>query len=86
MNQTYIEDGLEYSVSNHRMKYNPEYHENHGKPFTTQELIYMCSMWSGTKKSNIALALGRTHGTVLSKVYLLKKNGQFEHFRKLGER
>lgn len=85
MASTYVEDGIEYTASNHRMRYNPEFHENHGKPFTVKELAYMCAMWDGMKKADIAMALGRTHGTVLSKVYQLKKNGQFEHYRKMGE-
>ncbi|HCL4447567.1 TPA: hypothetical protein N2D04_002631 [Clostridium botulinum] len=43
-------DGLEYTKSNHRLRYNPEFHENHGKPFTKDDLIYMCSMWDSMKK------------------------------------
>lgn len=84
MAETYEKEGIKYTSSNHRMRYNPEFHENHGKPFTVKELAYMCSMWEGTKKADIALALGRTHGTVLSKVYSLKKSGQFEHYKKIG--
>lgn len=82
--QTYVEDGLEYTSSNKRMRYNPEFHENHGKPFTVKELAFMCSSWDGMKKVDIAAALGRTHGTVLSKAYNLKKTGQFEHYAALG--
>lgn len=84
MTKTYVEDGITYTASNHRMRYNPEFHENHGKPFTVQELIYMCSMWASTKKADIAAALGRTHGTVLSKAYDLRKSGEFEYYRLLG--
>lgn len=85
MSNTYEVDGIRYTKSNHRMKYNPEFHENHGKPFTVKELVYMCSMWHSTKKADIAMALGRTHGTVLSKANSLRKSGEFEHFKKLGE-
>lgn len=84
MAEFYVEEGIEYTASNHRMRYNPEFHENHGKPFTVKELAYMCSMWDSMKKADIAMALGRTHGTVLSKAYSLKKNGQFEYYKKLG--
>lgn len=85
MTSTYSKDGVEYTASNHRMKYDPEYHENHGKPWTIEELIFLCSSWNGMKKADIALALGRTHGTVLSKAYYLKKNRQFDYYKKLGE-
>lgn len=84
--QTYTVDGLEFTASNHRMRYNPEFHENHGKPFTVKELIFICSSWEGMKKADIAAAVGRTHGTVQSKVYLLKKKGEFEHYKNLGSR
>lgn len=79
------QDGVEYN-SHGRMKYHPDYHENHGKPFTVKELSYMCSVWDSMKKADIALALGRTHGTVLSKAADLRKNGQFDYYRKLGKR
>jgi len=68
------------------MCYNPEFHENHGKPFTVNDLIFLCSSWDAMKKADIAMALGRTHGTVLSKAYDLRKSGQFEYYKNLGER
>ncbi|AAU85065.1 hypothetical protein BCBBV1cgp18 [Bacillus phage BCASJ1c] len=73
-------------ANKHRMPYNPEYHENHRKPWTINDLIYMCSSWDGMRKADIAAALGRTHGTVLSKAAKLKASGEFEHYKKLGER
>lgn len=86
MAETYMEEGVEYYATSRRMVYNPEYHHNHGKPWTVSDLVYLCSSWDGMKKADIALALGRTHGTVLSKAYELKKSGQFDHYKKLGER
>ena len=83
MRNVYLKDGIEYSTSNKRMTYNPEFHENHGKPYTVKELAYLCSMWDTMKKADIAMALGRTHSTVLTKAYYLKKIGQFEHYKKL---
>ncbi|WP_142415459.1 hypothetical protein [Hathewaya massiliensis] len=84
MTKTYEVDGIEYTASNHRMRYNPEFHENHGKPFTKDDLIYMCSMWDSMKKADIAMALGKTHGTVLAKVYELRKKKLFDYYKKLG--
>lgn len=86
MTATYTVDGIEYTASNHRMRYNPEFHENYGKPFTKDDLIYMCSMWDSMKKADIAMALGKTVGTVLTKKYYLKKIGLFEYYKKLGQR
>lgn len=84
--KTYVRDGIEYTASNHRMKYHPEYHENHGKPYTLDDLIYMCSMWDSMKKAEIALALGKTHSSVLNKVHDLRKQGMFKYYKSLGER
>lgn len=63
MTRTFEEDRIEYTSSNHKMRYNPEFHENHGKAFTVKEFAYMCSICM--KKADIAMDLGRTHGTVL---------------------
>lgn len=83
--QMYVRDGIEYTKSNYRMRYNPEYHENHGKPFTTNELVYLCSMWDSMKKQDIALAMGRTHGAVLTMAHTVRKSGQFESYKKRGQ-
>lgn len=71
-------------MNKYRMKYNPEFHENRGKPWTVDESIYLCSSWDGMKKADISLALGRTHGSVLNKAHELRKSGQFEYFKRLG--
>jgi len=84
MSQTYVKEGVEYTASNHRMKYHPDYHENHGKPFSKSELIYLCSSWDSMLKKDIALALGRTHGSVLRKANDLKRYGLFDYYKKLG--
>lgn len=85
MTEIVKKDGLEYTASNNRMRYNPEFHENHGKPWSTDDLIYLCSMWESTHKATIAAALGRTHGTVLTKGHELRKGGQFERYKEMGE-
>jgi hypothetical protein len=85
MAEIVVIEGLEYTKSNHRLRYNPEFHENHGLPFTREDKIYMCSMWDSTPKADIAMALGKTLGTVLSKKYNLKKQGLFGYYEKLGK-
>lgn len=82
--KTFIKEGLEYTSSNYRLRFNPEFHENQGKPFTEEDLIYLCSMYEGMKKCDLAMALGRTHSTILTKAYHLRKNGKFDHYKKLG--
>lgn len=80
-----VKEGLKYTASNRRLRYTPELHENHGKPWTVQELIYLCSSWDGMKKADIAAALGRTHSTVLTTANQLRKEGKFDYYKKLGE-
>lgn len=85
MPEIIIIDGLEYTKSNHRLRYNPEFHENHNEPFTKDDLIYMCSMWDPTKKADIAMALGRTLSATYNKKRSLVKYGLFEYYKKLGK-
>lgn len=85
MVKRYERDGVVYSASNHRMCYDPEFHENHGKAWSQNDLIYLCKSWDGMKKADIALALGRTHATILQKAYELRKNGDFDKFKEMEE-
>ncbi|MBO1003140.1 DNA-entry nuclease [Pseudogracilibacillus auburnensis] len=85
MTEIYAVEGIEYTASNHRIRYSPEFHDNHGKQWTDEDLAYLCSSWDGMKKADIAMALGRTHGTVLTKAYALKRNGQFDYYKNLGD-
>lgn len=74
---------VEYSKTNKRMKYNNEFHDKHGQPWTVQELSYLCKMYSSMKKEDLSMALGRTHSTVLNKAYDLKRKGQFDYYKDL---
>jgi hypothetical protein len=85
MTQTYFKEGLEYTASNHRMRYHPDFHENHGKPFSKEDLIYLCSAYEGTRKADIAFALGRTQSTIMTKAHSLRKTGRFAYYKKLGD-
>ncbi len=84
MTQIIVKDGLEYTVSNRRLRYTPAFHENYGKKYSKEDLIYMCSMYGAMKKADIAMALGKTHSSVLTKVYYLRKIGLFEYYKNLG--
>ncbi|BDR84910.1 hypothetical protein [Clostridium tetani] len=83
MAKTYVKDGIEYTSSNHRMIYNPEFHFKHNKAWTLKDIVYLCGMWESAKKRDIALALGRTEGTCMSKVYGLKKRGEFNRYKRM---
>lgn len=70
-----------------RLLYNPEYHFNQGKPWTKEELTYLCSMhrnMHGGMKS-LSLAIGRTETTCATKIGYLQKQGRYEYYKKLGE-
>lgn len=62
-----------------RMKYHPDYHFNHGKPFTLRDLVYICKNYKRGQVKRLALAVGRTEHVVRSKVNTLRNH------QKMGE-
>ena len=76
---------IKYSQTNKRMLYNSEYHENHKRPWTQEDLVYLCKMYEVMDKHSLSLALGRTHSTLLTKVYMLRKKGLFDHYKMMDE-
>lgn len=83
LTQADIDDGIAFDAQG-RMKYNPLYHENHGKAFTQEELEYMCKYYDIDGPRSIGFALGKTEHTIMAKVYDLRKSGLFEHYKNLG--
>jgi hypothetical protein len=79
-------DGYEYTKSNHRMRYTPEFCENYKKPYSREDLEYLCAMWDSMDKASIAMALGKTHGSVLEKAYYPRKRDLFDMYKKAGRR
>lgn len=75
---------IEYD-SQGRMKYNPEFHENHRKAWSTSELAYLCSMHLGRELCDLSLALSRTESSLGEKIMELKRQGKYEYYRKLGK-
>jgi DNA-binding MarR family transcriptional regulator len=75
------EEGLRYD-SMGRILYHPEFHPNHRKPFTAEELEYLCRFYEVDDSRTMAFALGRTESTVLAKVSELKKRGLYEYYKK----
>jgi hypothetical protein len=64
-----------------RMLYHPKFHTRHGKPFTKDDLIYLCKYWEIDDHRSLAFGLGKTEGTIASKVGDLKKNGKYEEYK-----
>lgn len=68
-----------------RMLYHPEYHDNHGKPFTESDLEYLCKYYEIDHSRSISFALGKTEHTLRAKVAYLKKNGLYEYYKNLNK-
>lgn len=82
MTKTVVIEGLEYTASNGRMRYNPEFHDNHKAPWSQEDLEYLCGMWCSKRVKDISMALGRTESTCLTKVYELRRSRKFGKLRK----
>lgn len=68
-----------------RLVYNPEFHPNHGKPYTQSDLEYLCKFWGVDEAKSLAFALGRPEHSLASKVNSLRKSDQFEWYKKLNK-
>ncbi|BDE46801.1 hypothetical protein WHT_c26110 [Bacillus cereus] len=55
------------------MKYHPDYHPNHKKPYSTKGLAYIYKYYGFGKVKEIALALGRTELMIRQLVNTLRK-------------
>lgn len=68
-----------------RMVYNPEYHPNHRKPFTVDDLIYLCKYNDVDGPKLMSMALGKTEMTVANKITHLRKVGLYEYYKSLSD-
>lgn len=72
----------EIQVDNHgRMRYHPEFHPNHGKPYSDSDLEYLCKYWEHDHQRTMAFALGRPEGTLQHMVSKLRKKGLYEYYK-----
>lgn len=78
--QHLIDPTIEYDKLG-RMKYHPLYHPNSGKPWTQEELIYLCKFWEYDSNRDMSFALGRNETSCASKVTHLKKNGAYWRYK-----
>ncbi|WP_205694139.1 hypothetical protein [Clostridium sp. JN-9] len=58
-----------------RMFYNPEFHANNGKQWTTEDLQYLINWYDIAAPEEISFALERTQKTVQNKACQLRKKG-----------
>ena len=65
---------IEYDTQG-RMKYNPELHHNQGTEWNEEDTQYLIDWYDIVGIEEIALALGRSEGTVNSKINVLRKKG-----------
>lgn len=79
-------DGLKYTNGGSRLTYTPEFHDNHGKPWSEEDKAYLIQMRVKANKgyADISAALGRTYGTCADKYFYIKKH-QPHKFKKYLE-
>lgn len=65
---------IEYDACG-RMKYNPDLHQNNGKPWSEEDLNYLINWYEKIGLEEISLAVGRSEVTVAAKVGYLRKRG-----------
>ena len=58
-----------------RMFYNPEFHANNGKPWSTEDLKYLIDWYAIAGAEEISFALERTIKTVQNRATELRKKG-----------
>ncbi len=58
-----------------RMQYHPDFHPNHGKPWTTHDERYLIDYYEKLGPEQVSLELGRTIHTVMQRACQLRKSG-----------
>ena len=70
-------DKVKVDYKKYRTPYNPELHDNYYKPWTVKDLVYLCGMSVTMRGKDLALALGRTHASCLTKLNECRKRNLF---------
>lgn len=66
---------IEYD-SQKRMKYNPDFHPNHKKPWMVSDEKYLIENYVSMGVKHCSDALGRTVTVIATRVYQLRKEGK----------
>ena len=59
-----------------RMKYHQDYHPNHLKPWSYKDEQYLIERYAIDGPEDVAAALGRTIGVIMTRAYTLRKEGK----------
>jgi hypothetical protein len=78
-----LKDGITFDKLG-RMRYHPDFHPNHGKPYTTDELIYICKFYEVDGPRLISFAIGKTELTIMNTVCELRKSYRFEKYKNMS--
>jgi hypothetical protein len=68
-----------------RILYHPEYHTEHGKPYSEEDLEYLCKFCQVDGLKIMSWALGRPETSISNKLRELKKSGKFTYYQKLNK-
>ena len=79
-----MEDSIFKYDRSGRLLYHPELHENHGKTWSLDELEYLCKFHHAGELNDMSLALGRPATSITTKITYLRKQGQYDFYRKLN--
>jgi hypothetical protein len=87
------QDGITFDKLG-RMEYHPEFHPNHGKPFTLDEIIYICKFHGIDEVRTISYAVGKTEHAIATLISRLRREGlydlykamSYEHWARIVER
>lgn len=78
------EEGLKYNYMG-EMLFNPLYHAPKGRPWSTEDLTYLCKYHDIDGLKKISLALDRTPRTCGSQLGNLRASGRYDYYRNREE-
>jgi len=67
-----------------RIKYHPDFHENHGQKFTEDDLCYLAKFYKHDGRRAMSFALGKTEVVIQNKYFDLVKSGLIEHYKNMN--
>lgn len=79
-----LDDGIQLDRFG-RMLYHPDFHPNHKKPYTVEDIEYLCKFWEYDHRRSLAYALGRPEHSLASVVNRLRKEGLYEYYKSLNK-
>jgi len=74
------EDDIQYDRRG-RMLYHPEFHENHGKPFSESDREYLCKYFEYDGRFSVSLGLGKTEVAIKGELDRIRKAGLMAYYK-----